>query len=32
MHTHFERPSNKLKNATSKFTILKSKWENLKKN
>ena len=30
MHAHFERPSNKLKNVTSKLKILKSKLENLR--
>ena len=31
MHTHFERPCNKLKNVTSKLKILKSRLEDLKK-
>ena len=31
MHAHFEGPSNKLKNVTSKSKILKSKSENLTK-
>ena len=31
MHAHFERPCNKLKNASSKLKILESKLANLKK-
>ena len=31
MHAHFQRPSNKLKNATIKLKMLKSKLDNLKK-
>ena len=30
MNAHFEKPSNKLKNVTSKLKILTSKLENLK--